>query len=182
MKSITSNILGELKAHEKIKNWWRSEPTFFELLSKELPATFMDCDLEEDPKFITEADAAITNFQALQTTYKFEIAKYVLPDFQEFCSYVDKELIPASMKNVNELTILNFVYPTELFVSRRTANDQDMYVLLTCECEWDQEHGLQLVFRQGKKLTRVSGQDGHLTHSDAYEIPDSEDELLSKFE
>jgi hypothetical protein len=40
---------------------------------------------------------------------------------------------------------------------------------------------LQLVFRQGRQLTRVSGQDGHLTHADAYNVPDSEDALLSSF-
>ena len=52
---------------------------------------------------------------------------------------------------------------------------------MACECEWEQEHGLQLVFRQGKKLTRVSDQDGHLTKADAYGIPDNEDKLLSAF-
>lgn len=50
-----------------------------------------------------------------------------------------------------------------------------------CECDWEEEHGLQLVFRQGKKLTRISDQDGHLTEADAYDKPDEEDELLSKF-
>jgi len=52
---------------------------------------------------------------------------------------------------------------------------------VACECDWEPEHGLQLVFRQGRKLTRISAQDGHLTEADAYDKPDEEDELLSKF-
>lgn len=50
----------------------------------------------------------------------------------------------------------------------------------TCGCEWEEEHGLQLVFKEGKKLTRISGYDGHITAADAYDIPDEQDELLSK--
>lgn len=37
------------------------------------------------------------------------------------------------------------------------------------------------MFRQGKKLTRISDQDGHLTEADAYDKPDEEDELLSHY-
>lgn len=54
-----------------------------------------------------------------------------------------------------------------------------LYVQVACACEW--EHGLQLAFRQGKKLTIISDQDGHLTEADAYDIPDEDDELLSRF-
>jgi hypothetical protein len=56
-----------------------------------------------------------------------------------------------------------------------------MYVQIACQCDWEQEHELQLVFRQGRKLTRISYFDGHLTESDAYGKPDEEDELLSGF-
>jgi hypothetical protein len=73
------------------------------------------------------------------------------------------------------------VHPSEIYVTRRPKNDQDIYIQIACECDWEEEHGLQLVFRQGKKLTRVSSQDGHITEADAYGRPDEEDELLSQF-
>jgi len=85
------------------------------------------------------------------------------------------------MDGVNSLNIWNFVYPSEIYVSRRQHNDKDIYIILACECEWEREHGLQLALRQGKKLTRVSDQDGHLTEADAYDKSDSEDSLLSAF-
>jgi hypothetical protein len=80
------------------------------------------------------------------------------------------------IKDKNE--IWNFVYPSDIFVSRRHRRDKDIYITLACECEWNKEHGLQFVFRQGKKLTRISNQDGHLTEADAYDKPDSKDKLL----
>ena len=47
-------------------------------------------------------------------------------------------------------------------------------------CTWDQEHGLQIIYRRGAELSRVSQQDGHLTTSDAYARPDSEDRICDE--
>ena len=84
-----------------------------------------------------------------------------------------------NIKDENE--IWNFIYPQTIFVTRRHRHDENIYINVTCECEWEQEHGLQLVFRQGKILTRISAQDGHITEADAYNKPDNEDKLLSQF-
>ena len=84
-----------------------------------------------------------------------------------------------AIKNPNE--IWNFIQSTAIYITRRYYNDRDIYVQVACECTWEQEHGLQFVFRQGKKLTRASPQDGHLTEADAWGKPDTEDKLLSEF-
>lgn len=47
-----------------------------------------------------------------------------------------------------------------------------MYVQLTGSCDWEKEHGLQVVLRQGRTLSRVSSQDGHLTTAEAYALPE----------
>lgn len=56
-----------------------------------------------------------------------------------------------------------------------------MYVAVDCRCDWEEEHGLQLVFRQGRMLTRVSDQDGHLTEAHAYGRVDEPDALMAKY-
>ena len=93
------------------------------------------------------------------------------------CGDVDGRL--RQIKDKNE--IWTYVYPKDIFVARRDRRDENIYINLTCECEWEKEHGLQLVFRQGRTLTRISEQDGHLTESDAFDKPDSEDKLLSAY-
>ena len=35
-------------------------------------------------------------------------------------------------------------------------------------CDWEEEHGLMLVWRNGTTLTKVGGYDGHLTNVNAY--------------
>jgi len=57
---------------------------------------------------------------------------------------------------------------TEPIVSRDSYGDQCVYVSLECECAWEPEHGLQIVFRDGATVTKVGPYDGHLTNSAAY--------------
>lgn len=48
---------------------------------------------------------------------------------------------------------------------------------IAAECDWEPEHGLLIVYRNGNELSRVSDQDGHLTHTDAYDLPEQEDRI-----
>ena len=44
-----------------------------------------------------------------------------------------------------------------------------VYISLGCNCDWEQEHGLQIVLKDGLRVTKVGSFDGHLTNSDAYD-------------
>ncbi len=37
-----------------------------------------------------------------------------------------------------------------------------IYVMMLCGCDWEEEHGLQLVYRNGSELTRVGPDDGNV--------------------
>ena len=100
-------------------------------------------------------------------------------DFLNAVGYDEYDKVLWEIKDKND--IWNHVQPYEIYVERRPYEDKDIYINIICDCDWELEHGLQLVFRQGKQITRVSMIDGHLTEADAYDKPDSEDELLSLF-
>ena len=55
-----------------------------------------------------------------------------------------------------------------------SRNDEDglVYLSLECSCMWEREHGLQIVFREGKTVNKVGPYDGHLTHDsdEVYEV------------
>ena len=53
-------------------------------------------------------------------------------------------------------------------VARRAHGDKGVYISLECNCDWEPEHGLQLVFKDGRAVCKVGPFDGHLTNSDAY--------------
>lgn len=57
----------------------------------------------------------------------------------------------------------------EPVVSRRSYGDEGIYISLECNCDWEVEHGLQIVFKNGLVVNKVGPYDGHLTNSDAYD-------------
>ena len=129
-----------------------------------------------------EADQALTNFFRLNTTHRNAVSQLAYKNCMNFLDDVGFDETDDALRKIKDPNdIWKFIYPSEIYVCRRAYQEQDIYVQVACECDWEQEHGLQLVFRQGKKLTRISNSDGHLTEADAYGKPDKEDELLSKF-
>ena len=56
----------------------------------------------------------------------------------------------------------------EPMVSRRPHGDRGVYVSVECGCDWEEEHGLQLVFKGGLRVTKLGGYDGHLSNADAF--------------
>ena len=180
---ITSQVLGSLMQDKSFPDWWKSEEVPIPLFDgKKLPVIFMDYEPKADESFVSKADEALTSFFALGESYRESISHLIFKNCREFLEAVGFDEADQALRDINdENEIWRFVHPSEIYVTRRPYKDQDMYVQIACECDWEQEHGLQLVFRQGRKLTRVSNQDGHLTEADAYDKPDEEDELLSKF-
>lgn len=180
---IVSKIIGDLKQEDRFLDWWISEDItipFFD--DKKFAITFTDFDPELDKTFIEEADHALINFLKLNKEDRIlisELAYKNCMDFLDMVEYDEADEPLRQIKNKNE--IWHFIHPTEIYVSRRPYKDQDIYIQIACDCDWEQEHGLQLVFKKGKKLTRISDQDGHLTEADAFDKPDEEDELLSSF-
>lgn len=53
----------------------------------------------------------------------------------------------------------------------RREFDQRLYVAIECECEWEPEHGLEIILKDGKELTVVGQYSGHLSNADAYADP-----------
>ena len=182
-RKIISTIIGELKQEHDFPDCWRSgeiEIPFFN--NKKLTITFTSFEPEKDKEFIAEADQALTNFLKLSAEDRNAISILAYKNCTEFLEEFDLDEADELLRNIKDPNeIWGFIQPTEIYIRRRPYNEQDVYVQVACECDWEQEHGLQFVFRQGRKLTRISGQDGHLTEADAYDKPDEEDELLSVF-
>ncbi|MBB6499247.1 DUF6985 domain-containing protein [Pedobacter cryoconitis] len=182
-EKIISKIIGTLTGDDSLLDWWIGEEInipFFE--GEKVGISFTDYDPETDETFLEEADEALKHFLALKTTDREAVSHLVYKNCLDFLDTIEPDEADADLRSItHENEIWKFVQPTEIYVTRRLYEDENIYIQVACSCDWEQEHGLQLVFRQGKKLTRISGQDGHLTDADAYGKPDSEDLLLSQF-
>lgn len=182
-EEITSKIIGQLTQDDSFSDWWKSteiEIPFFD--NQKLEITLMDFEPESDKTFLDEADQTLIHFFNLKNEDRNSISDLVYKNCTDFLEAVDFDEADEPLRQIKDHNeIWNFIEPTEIYISRRHRRDHDIYIQVTCECDWEQEHGLQLVFRQGKQLTRISSQDEHLTEADAYDKPDEKDELLSKF-
>jgi len=69
---------------------------------------------------------------------------------------------------------------SEPVVSRRPYGDEGIYISLECNCDWEEEHGLQIVFKNGQRVNKIGPYDGHLTNSDAYGNADLEDVIYRR--
>ncbi len=56
-----------------------------------------------------------------------------------------------------------------------TREEDGIYFSLECNCDWEEEHGLQLVIRDGHVVVKVGPFDGHLTNSRAFGDPSLRD-------
>jgi hypothetical protein len=64
----------------------------------------------------------------------------------------------------------------EVTVQReRASGDRQVYVSVECECAWEREHGLQIVFRRGCSVSKIGPFDSHLTNVSAFDRADLAD-------
>jgi hypothetical protein len=56
-------------------------------------------------------------------------------------------------------------------VTRRAYGDKGVYVSVYWRCVWREEHGLNIIFKNGLTVSRIGPCDGHYANSDAYGDP-----------
>lgn len=161
---IQSAVVGRL-TNTEYDDWWTAidevDIPFFN--NEKMPVSFTDFNPNEDHSFIEEADELLRNFLAQDNSHRLTVSAYVYQncmDFLDAIGYDDADDAMWKMKQPEE--VWQFVKCTGLYVSREPYEDKGVYLQLLCDCDWEQEHGLQLVYNKQGKLVRVSAQDGHV--------------------
>ncbi len=198
LRSFARRIIGEVSGRmvstkvgtlirsedEDLKDWWYSEPIAIPFWDNaEMPVVYVFSP-EQDPEFITAADAAIANFLKKTREDRLELTPLLEQNCRRACAEknVPEDELARWFSAEGEFAVWNLVtVPETVHLQRRHRRDQDIYVQMGLECPWDRENGIQFVFRRGLRVTRVSTHDGWLTDADAFGLLDAEDELLSAF-
>ena len=145
-----SQIVGKLTS--EFTGSWKSVPVeipYFD--NQELVIVFAEFFIKE---VLDSADKALAKFLELTKTDRLRNTKQVYKYY-----YNTLEFEHAShLHRISEKDIWSHVTPTEIFID--LDDNEEMYIIVFCECSWEEEHGLQLVFKDGRKLTRASGIDG----------------------
>ena len=152
--------LGELKPHPEVPEGLISEPisvAFFD--GKELRFTF-DGDLENDESFLFDANQTVINFLRKNAGDRLRDSDFVYKIYRRIKDYYDSQSYDVVHLNLDDKTeIWKYIHPCEIYVCRGGKEDRNMYLQVHCECDWEEEHGLQLVFKNGLELTKASGID-----------------------
>ena len=159
--------LGPVKQDAQFDDWLRREPLRIHVLGD------VDCELilegyEEDENK-EEFHEAIHHFLSLDSSALIAVQDHIFQYYKEVIDYLspDDEWY-VDIKQPDE--VWQYVeLCREPAVMRRPYGDKKVYISLCCRCDWEQEHGLQIVFKQGLKVNKIGPFDGHLTNSDAYD-------------
>ena len=164
--------LGSLTPHARFPDWLVSGPVavpYFDGL--QLPFT-LEGFTEADQ---AETQAAMDAFFALGNDARLRTSGHVFANYRHMADVVGEDDLGCHIDTAE--AVWPHVYPTEVFVARRHRRERAVYVQLLAECDWEQEHGLQIVYRRGAELVRVSEQDGRLTLADGADLPEDQDRM-----
>lgn len=164
-KSVGVPPVGVFWQDEEFADWWIREATIFPFFDgQKLKLVLHGFVPAEDKNFPAEAGAVLSQFLKKGNADRLAISEPVHKNCREFLEAVGYEKEDDAMREIEYPDeIWRFVQPQVVYVKRNRYDNRDIYISVECNCDWEREHGLQLVFRRGETLTRVSQVDGHLT-------------------
>ena len=117
------------------------------------------------------AAAALDAFLTLTPADRLRDTRHVYAYYQDFRAEVggedglDEEMgVPATPE-----AIWDHVQPGTIGIWKGHGGDENTYVFVECNCDWEVEHGLLMVWRNGSVLNKVGGFDGHPTNAAAFD-------------
>lgn len=141
--------LGKLE-HEPKYDWWRSRPVKVNLLDGKLLPFILD-DEYNQLSLLQPIESAVANFLSLDPEHREKLTERVYKNYEEIRKVATVPALPIQEKP----EIWKYVYPGDIFI-QQGLDDPEIHILVSSDCEWEQEHGLQMVFRKGNEIVGVS--------------------------
>lgn len=157
--------LGEVAKDDRF-GWHYSQPIKVAMLDGKECRIVLEGYDEEPNK--NDYHVAISKFLSSSASVMKEAEAYIYQYYQDTSSFFspsDQEFV--AIDSPSEIWA-HIQLGSEPIVSRRGYGDGKIYISLECNCDWEREHGLQIVFKGGNKVCKVGPYDGHLTNSDAF--------------
>lgn len=148
-------------------DWLQTEP-------RPTPILGQDCSFLIDgyePQHAASLVTSIETFCALDQSTLDEVSEPVFDYYTDMAAEFDDE--PDFPEIVDAEDVWDHVELTSEPLLRHDG--AAWYVVLENECDWEPEHGLMIVLRDGHKVVKVGPYDDHLTNRQAFgddSIPD----------
>lgn len=137
MNQIENTFLGTLKQDENYKETWHSNPIKIPFLNDQLPV-ILEFDPNEDIEFINELELRLKELFDDLRDYAMSAGDWLKSEHQKV----------IDSKEVDR--VWSLISPYNITVWR----DNSKRIRMDFHCSaWDEEHGLEIEFLEGKKIT-----------------------------
>jgi hypothetical protein len=170
MGNLHDPVLGPLTRDEEF-GWYHSEPKPIRFLANQLCSFVLErYDSDPDPGGLRRA---VQNALEASPDILTAVQPYVVQYCEERLAHYPEFSRPTVRLERPSDVWSHVQFGDEIQVIRRDDGDAEdgLCLSLECSCAWEREHGLQLVLRDGRVITKVGPFDGHLTNADAYADP-----------
>ncbi|MBU0660714.1 hypothetical protein KKG22_00875 [Patescibacteria group bacterium] len=107
---------------------------------------------------------------------KYDIFDSIIEPLYEY--YQDN--LEYSNIDIEKENILNHIQFGNVINVEKREYDKKVYLSFECECDWEREHGLQIVFKEGNIINKIGPYDGYLTNASAYGNKEFDDIIYVK--
>jgi len=162
--------------HPRVSTDYHLSPVFSIPMFNDLQVRFAIWDSPLSDRGAQLAAEAINNFRAAGAEVRHDTARYVHQYYLSVRNqYDDADCIDYGIPL--DLTV-DTVWDHVTFRNPPSVNPEPIgysnllhrdiaYIDFECECSWEPEHGLQMVFIHGQRIGKVGPYDGHLTNAHA---------------
>lgn len=154
---------------EDVDGRYRGEPVTVPALGGGTCSLMID-GYDDDPAK-EEFHAAIAAFLSIDESV-LTAALAIFDYYQDIASEITDGSMPVSISHPDQ--VWAHIRPVEVTVARDSFRDRHVYVVVECDCDWEPEHGLQVVVQAGRQVTKVGPYDGHFTNAAAFHRDDLE--------
>jgi hypothetical protein len=137
---------------------WRSQPVKVNVLDGKL-LPFILADEWNQVSLLQPIQSAVENFLGLDPEHREELTDLVYKNYEEVLERSTFQPLPIREKS----QIWKYIFPTEILIKQGVDDATDIfiehgvvYIVASGYCEWEQEHGLEMVFKRGNEVVRVS--------------------------
>ena len=163
---MESKTLGRL-TNDPDEDVFKSSPIVVRALQNQ-KCTFVFDDLDNEAKLPEEFEFAAKNFISLPEDWRGCLSTHLWEYYQDVADSIGPENVPA----ISEQEIVEKIEIGSDISVTWDYDENDVYVSLESECDWEIEHGLQITLKNGNELAKVGPYDGHVTNADAYDRDD----------
>jgi hypothetical protein len=147
--------------HDPEYDRWRSQPVKVNVLDGKL-LPFVLPDEWNQVSLLQPIQSAVANFLGLDAEHREELTELVCKNYEEMLESSTFQPLPVPEKS----KIWKYIYPTEILIKQGVDDYptdifikhgvDEVYLVVSGYCEWEQEHGLEMVFKRGNEVVRVS--------------------------